>query len=69
MKEKVPFEKNDVISSELKKQQKILADNGRILLRYSGTEKLARVMVEGANSSEVDKCCHELAEVIKKELA
>lgn len=69
VKKKVPFEKNDVISSELKKQQKILADNGRILLRYSGTEKLARVMVEGANSSEVDKCCHELAEVIKKELA
>ncbi len=69
VKEKVPFEKNDVISNELKKQEKILADNGRILLRYSGTEKLARVMVEGANSSEVDKCCHELAEVIKKELA
>jgi len=38
---------------------------GRILLRYSGTELLARVMVEGQEQAEIEKIAHELAGIIR----
>ena len=40
---------------------------GRIVLRYSGTELLARVMVEGEAQERVDAIAHELADLIRKE--
>jgi len=39
---------------------------GRILLRYSGTELLARVMVEGQEQAEIEKIAHELAGIIRQ---
>lgn len=39
---------------------------GRILLRYSGTEDLARVMVEGEDKARVEAIASELAVIIKK---
>ena len=41
---------------------------GRLLLRYSGTEPLARVMIEGENQDEIEKYAIELASVIQKSL-
>jgi len=41
---------------------------GRLLLRYSGTEPLARVMIEGENQDEIEKYASELASVIQKSL-
>lgn len=41
---------------------------GRLLLRYSGTEPLARVMIEGENQDEIEKYASELASVIQKTL-
>ena len=40
---------------------------GRILLRYSGTELLARVMVEGEEQARVEAIAHELAGLIQKD--
>ena len=40
---------------------------GRILLRYSGTELLARVMVEGEDLGRVEAIAHELAGLIRKD--
>ncbi len=45
-----------------------LANNGRVLLRYSGTEKLARVMVEGENLDLVTESCHKIVDVVKSEI-
>lgn len=45
-----------------------LGDQGRLLLRYSGTEPLCRVMVEGPDAGQVDRLCRQLAEVIQAEL-
>jgi phosphoglucosamine mutase len=39
---------------------------GRILLRYSGTENLARVMVEGEDRSHIETVASELSGIIKK---
>ena len=41
---------------------------GRLLLRYSGTEPLARVMIEGENQDEIERYASELASVIQKTL-
>jgi phosphoglucosamine mutase len=39
---------------------------GRILLRYSGTESLARIMVEGEHQSRIEVIADELAGVIRQ---
>jgi phosphoglucosamine mutase len=42
-----------------------LGDQGRVLVRYSGTEKLCRVMVEGPTAEITEKWATELAEVVR----
>jgi len=42
-----------------------LGPRSRILLRYSGTEKLARVMVEGEDESLVRNAADRLASILK----
>ena len=46
-----------------------LADTGRVLLRPSGTEPMVRVMVEAADQATADRLAHQLADVVKAELA
>jgi phosphoglucosamine mutase len=45
-----------------------LGDEGRLDLRYSGTEPLARIMVEGRERGLVESCARELAEVVRRQL-
>lgn len=45
--------------------QSKLKDSGRVLVRYSGTEMIARVMVEGENDKTVRDCANNIAESIK----
>ncbi len=42
-----------------------LNGTGRVLVRYSGTEPLVRVMVEGQNDSQIRQVANELVEVVK----
>jgi len=45
-----------------------LGDDGRVLLRYSGTEDLARVMVEGVDEGQINARAQELADLIRDAL-
>jgi len=68
VKKKVPFDEIPGLGEAMKAAEKKLKDQGRILLRYSGTEDLARVMVEGRDKSLVDKICSELVAIVTKEI-
>ena len=57
------------VQKELKKWEQILGDNGRILLRPSGTEPLIRVMVEGKDESLINDAANAIAQSITERLA
>ncbi len=63
--QKIPFENIPAIARAHKDISQKLAQKGRILLRYSGTENKARVMVEGKDQNMVQELAKHMAEVIK----
>ena len=65
---KTPFDEVPAIQNAARNIENTLSSEGRLLLRYSGTEPLARVMIEGKNQREIEKQAAELAGVIKKNL-
>lgn len=67
--EKTPFEEVAEIAAEAGKIEDRLGGKGRLLLRYSGTENLARVMIEGENQTEIEAQANYLAEVIRRNLS
>jgi len=48
--------------------EQAMGDTGRVVLRYSGTEPLARVMVEGTDEARVHENAERLARIIEAEL-
>jgi phosphoglucosamine mutase len=68
VKNKPAFEEVESIQKSLSEANEKLDGKGRVLLRYSGTENLARVMVEGEDESVVLACCEQLADSVKAAL-
>ena len=68
VKEKRPFEDLPTVMDAQKEAESLLSDRGRVLLRYSGTESLARVMVEGEDEEEVERLARRIADAVKREL-
>jgi phosphoglucosamine mutase len=66
---KLPFETIAEIAKAAKTVENQLGQNGRLLLRYSGTENLARVMIEGKNQAQIEAQANHLAEIIKAKLS
>lgn len=65
---KVPFAEVRPIKRLLDQLESELEGHGRVLLRYSGTERLARVMVEGEDEKLIRAGAERLAELIAREL-
>ena len=61
---------NKTISKKelVKKLQEEFKDNGRVLVRASGTEPIIRVMIEGENQSDIEEKAQKLADLIKIKL-
>jgi phosphoglucosamine mutase len=62
--EKRPFEDVPEIAAAAAGLEKELDGSGRLLLRYSGTENLARVMIEGQDQAAIDAQALRLADII-----
>jgi phosphoglucosamine mutase len=68
VKEKRPFDSVPAIAERTKVVEQKLGTSGRLLLRYSGTENLARVMIEGRDQAEIEEMAGELSHAIRQEL-
>jgi len=68
VKEKKPLSTMPHVQQTMAKVQKDLKERGRMLVRYSGTELLARVMLEGENQDKVKQMAGEIAEAIRAEV-
>jgi phosphoglucosamine mutase len=66
--ERKPFEQVPEVVEAVRKLEQELAGKGRILLRYSGTELKARVMVEGEDEARVNELAKELANLVQRRL-
>ena len=56
------------LAEAIKQVEKELGDEGRVLVRYSGTQNMCRVMVEGPTDAVTLKYCQQLADIIKSEI-
>ena len=61
------WEENQAIKDAIEAGNKELGDDGRILVRPSGTEPLIRVMAEGPDQAQLDSICHRIADVVRAE--
>ncbi len=69
VREKVPFEKLEGVLSLVTKAEAVLnPEGGRVLLRYSGTEPKARLLVEGRDSSTLEHWSREICGAIQRQV-
>ena len=61
------WEENEAIQAAIAEGDAELGENGRILVRPSGTEPLIRVMAEGPDQAQLDRICKAIADVVKRE--
>ncbi|WP_282937968.1 phosphoglucosamine mutase [Paenibacillus sp. RC67] len=66
--DKSKWKENAAIDEAIRKVETELGDNGRVLVRPSGTESLIRVMAEGPDKAQVEAYVQDIADVIEKEL-
>jgi len=65
VKSKPPLESIPEVANALCEAKSTLGNNGRIVLRYSGTEPLARVMIEAEHAVDVERFSETIAAAIR----
>jgi len=66
---KVPIDQLPAVEAAIAKVEKQLGQDGRVLVRYSGTESKARVMIEGSDDATIRAQAEEISECLRKALA
>jgi phosphoglucosamine mutase len=66
VKERIPLADMPDIARLIADVEQRLAGSGRLLVRYSGTEMLARVMVEGADQAQIGAMAREIGDAIQR---
>jgi len=67
--EKPPLESLDKVQEEIRGAEEELRDAGRVLVRYSGTEMISRVMVEGKDQDRVSEIAQGIAAVLERSIS
>lgn len=65
---KLAFYNNDAVKEVIRKHKELLNEEGRVLVRVSGTEPLIRVMAEGSDQEAIRAAVDEIAETVEGEL-
>ena len=65
---KSDYEKDEDIQKMIKKLQDEFSDEGRVVIRSSGTEPLIRVMIEGKNQNYITEKAKEMVKLIEQKL-
>jgi phosphoglucosamine mutase len=68
VREKIPFAQIPAVQSAIDAAERELNGNGRVVVRYSGTEALARVMVEAESQEKMETLTEKIAGVIQNAL-
>ena len=68
VREKVPFAELPSVQAAVSEVEELLSQKGRLLLRYSGTERLARVMIEGEHQHQIEEYAAKIAGAIEREI-
>jgi phosphoglucosamine mutase len=68
VRERRDLESIDAVRRASRRAQESLAAEGRVLLRYSGTEPLVRVMVEGVDAQQVEAWAREIADAVRNSI-
>jgi phosphoglucosamine mutase len=68
VREKRPLEEIPSVAERIRAAEADLADSGRVVIRYSGTEALARVMIEAESEAAMQHHAKAIADAIRSEL-
>jgi phosphoglucosamine mutase len=68
VRERRPIEKVPELASKVRQVNAHLGDSGRLLIRYSGTEPLLRIMLEGQDQTEITALADDLAASVEQHL-
>jgi phosphoglucosamine mutase len=68
VREKAPIETVPAVSAAIGRVEHALANRGRLLVRYSGTEPLLRIMIEGEDQASIQMWAEEIAEAARSHL-
>jgi phosphoglucosamine mutase len=56
------------VVSVIREVERELGDGGRVLVRYSGTQQMCRVMVEAPSAEQTEACCKRIADVVSMKI-
>ena len=65
---KSKYLEDEEIQAKIKEVENEFANDGRVVIRPSGTEPLIRVMIEGKDKNYIDKKAEEIAKLIEEKL-
>ena len=65
---KPPLETLKAVTEVIEAVETSLGSSGRVLVRYSGTEDICRVMVEGPSQQAVQRFARQIAKVIQEQI-
>ena len=65
---KAEYKNNERIQKAIKALEQEFSENGRVIIRPSGTEPLIRVMIEGEDEKYIDTKAKELVKILEEEL-